>query len=238
MKTLLKISRNLFLVAFLMMTSKLYAQDAEKQKIIGIIQDELKSFSEKNKEKWASHWVHTSEVRRVFVSAGNYNVVKGWDSLSHRVKGYFESPEEGYKATKSDFEISIKGNAAIAHFTEKSTDVSFDETVILEKQGKDWKFVELYFISTPSFGSSDVAIEGNLNDQGYHLLARKKTEDAVKVFKLNTELFPSAFNTWDSLGEAYMILGDKPKAIEYYKKSLELNPKNDNAKKYLADLQK
>ncbi|MGH9906168.1 MAG: DUF3471 domain-containing protein [Pyrinomonadaceae bacterium] len=36
-------------------------------------------------------------------------------------------------------------------------------------------------------------------------------------------------NTYDSLGEAYMVNGDKELAIQNYKKSLELNPQNTNA---------
>ena len=64
----------------------------------------------------------------------------------------------------------------------------------------------------------------------------KKTDEALKVFKLNTELFPDAFNTWDSLAEVYMVKGEKAEAEKYYKKSLELNPDNTNAKKRLENL--
>jgi predicted negative regulator of RcsB-dependent stress response len=41
---------------------------------------------------------------------------------------------------------------------------------------------------------------------------------------------------YDSLGEAYMKAGNKDEAIRNYKKSLELNPKNDNAKKMLEKI--
>lgn len=71
--------------------------------------------------------------------------------------------------------------------------------------------------------------ETELNDLGYHLLAKQKVKEAIEIFKLNVEAFPDAFNTYDSLGEAYMINGDKELAIQNYKKSLELNPKNSGA---------
>ena len=50
-------------------------------------------------------------------------------------------------------------------------------------------------------------------------------------------MFPKGFNTYDSLGEAYMENGDKSLAIQNYKKSLELNPKNTHAVEKLKKLE-
>lgn len=71
--------------------------------------------------------------------------------------------------------------------------------------------------------------ENELNVLGYRLLEMKRTKEAIEIFKLNVEAYPQAFNTYDSLGEAYMINGDKELAIQNYKKSLELNPNNAGA---------
>jgi len=76
-----------------------------------------------------------------------------------------------------------------------------------------------------------------LNNLGYRLLQMKRTKDAIEIFKLNVEMYPKAANTYDSLGEAYMENGDKNLAIQNYKKSLELNPKNDNAVEKLKKLE-
>jgi cyclase len=77
--------------------------------------------------------------------------------------------------------------------------------------------------STPYF------IESDLNNWGYSLLGEGKTEAALAVFTINTELFPGSANTWDSLGEACMAAGDEKSAITNYEKSLQLNPQNANA---------
>jgi CubicO group peptidase (beta-lactamase class C family) len=79
--------------------------------------------------------------------------------------------------------------------------------------------------------------EQDMNGIGYALIRLKKLDDAVAVFKQNTDDFPQSWNAWDSYAEGYMDKGDKKLAIKYYKKSLELNPQNDNGKKQLADLQ-
>ncbi len=69
---------------------------------------------------------------------------------------------------------------------------------------------------------------------GYALLGTQKVEQALAVFELNTRVFPEAFNTWDSLGEAHMILGHDDDAIRFYERSLELNPDNANARAMIA----
>ena len=78
--------------------------------------------------------------------------------------------------------------------------------------------------------------EGVLNGLGYDLLAADQLERAIEVFRLNVLAHPNAFNPWDSLGEAYMMAGDRERAIENYEKSLELNPANDNARRMLERL--
>ena len=79
--------------------------------------------------------------------------------------------------------------------------------------------------------------EGQLNRLGYQLLQMDRARDAIEIFKLNVEMFPQGFNTYDSLGEAYMVNGDKSLAIQNYKKSLELNPKNTGAVDKLKKLE-
>jgi tetratricopeptide (TPR) repeat protein len=78
--------------------------------------------------------------------------------------------------------------------------------------------------------------EIQLNRLGYVLLDQERVGEAIEIFRLNVEMFPRSFNPYDSLGEAYMIAGDKEKAIENYQKSLELNPENENGKRMLKKL--
>lgn len=72
-----------------------------------------------------------------------------------------------------------------------------------------------------------------INSFGYQLVASGKHAEALKIFKLNTQLYPNGFNTFDSYGEALLQAGQKKKALKAYKKSLELNPGNENARTVL-----
>jgi len=79
--------------------------------------------------------------------------------------------------------------------------------------------------------------ESQLNSVGYHLLRSNRTADAIEIFKLNVEAFPAGANCYDSLGEAYAEHGDKEQAVAHYRKSLELDPENENAVKMLQELE-
>ncbi|TEU03308.1 MAG: tetratricopeptide repeat protein [Candidatus Aminicenantes bacterium] len=74
------------------------------------------------------------------------------------------------------------------------------------------------------FEESDILPEQMINSQGYYFLGREEYKKAVEIFAYNIKRFPKSFNAHDSLGEAYMIMGDKEKAVKYYKLAVELNP--------------
>lgn len=71
--------------------------------------------------------------------------------------------------------------------------------------------------------------ETELNTLGYQLVGLKRTKDAIEIFKLNVEMFPTSANPYDSLGEAYLADDQKDLALVNYKKAAELDPKNANA---------
>lgn len=78
--------------------------------------------------------------------------------------------------------------------------------------------------------------ENEMNRLGYRLIGEKKITEAIEVFKMNVELYPDSWNVYDSLGEGYMNDGQTQLAIEYYEKSLELNPENENGRSMLKKL--
>jgi len=52
----------------------------------------------------------------------------------------------------------------------------------------------------------------------------------------NTVLYPESSNACDSYAEACMKNGHREEAMVNYKKSLSMDPKNNNAKAKLAEL--
>jgi len=106
-------------------------------------------------------------------------------------------------------------------------------SILTEKDGEYLKEHLKEIIDSYGLKYNDI----HLNMFGYQLMNKKDIDLAIEVFKLNTELFSDIPNVWDSLGEAYMNKGDNKLAIANYKKVLELDPGNQNAKKMLEKLE-
>ncbi|WP_289096448.1 tetratricopeptide repeat protein [uncultured Pseudoalteromonas sp.] len=72
---------------------------------------------------------------------------------------------------------------------------------------------------------------------GYELMQMDELDAAITVFELNNQSYPESANTFDSLGEAYLAVGDKQKALASYKSALKLNPDSESAKQAIEKLQ-
>jgi CubicO group peptidase (beta-lactamase class C family) len=79
--------------------------------------------------------------------------------------------------------------------------------------------------------------EEDVNNWAYKLIELGQAKNAIEIFKLNASLYPDSWNVYDSLAEGYEALGDKESAIKNFKRSLKLNPKNDNAIEHLKKLE-
>jgi len=80
--------------------------------------------------------------------------------------------------------------------------------------------------------------EWGLNRTGYKYLKANEFEKAKAIFKINIALYPEKSNVYDSMGDAFKKENDTLKAIEYYEKSIAINPENRNSVKNLKKLKK
>ena len=78
--------------------------------------------------------------------------------------------------------------------------------------------------------------EDQLNALGYLFLERGDVETAIRLFELNVEMHPDAWNPHDSLGEAYAVAGVRERAISSYQRALDLNPGSESARDALTRL--
>ena len=66
--------------------------------------------------------------------------------------------------------------------------------------------------------------EGVMNQAGYERLQAGQTKDAIALFTLNAEAYPSSANAQDSLGDAYLADGQQDRALAAARRCLELLP--------------
>jgi hypothetical protein len=88
------------------------------------------------------------------------------------------------------------------------------------------------------YGLSGGELNNRMNSKGYELMKAGKLESALEVFELNSMMFPRDYNVWDSLAECYYNMKKYDPAIEFYERSLRLNPDNANAKKMLEEIKR
>jgi tetratricopeptide (TPR) repeat protein len=81
-----------------------------------------------------------------------------------------------------------------------------------------------------------VATEVDLNAAGYGLLAAKKPDEAIAMFKLIVQRFPDSWNAQDSLAEALAAKGDKAGAIAAYEKAAALTKDPEQKKRIQTTL--
>lgn len=110
-------------------------------------------------------------------------------------------------------------------------------TRLIIEQGYQPALKEYYLIKEQSI-EKYLSSERGFNSIAYGLLAAKAIKEAIEILEIGIIEFPEASNLYDSLGEMYLAHGDKRKALENYKKSVELNSNNLSGKKVLEELEK
>jgi hypothetical protein len=80
--------------------------------------------------------------------------------------------------------------------------------------------------------------ERQVNALGYQLMGDSRIPDAITIFQVNARTHPDSWNAWDSLGEGYANAHDKENALQAYRKSVELNPKNSGGQQMIEKLEK
>jgi TolB-like protein/Tfp pilus assembly protein PilF len=84
--------------------------------------------------------------------------------------------------------------------------------------GKATKILEAAVAARPSNGRYR-------NNLGYGLLEAGRYEEAIREFETYARLAPREPNPYDSLGEAYLTMGDAVKAVDYYSRALTVDPR-------------
>ena len=77
-----------------------------------------------------------------------------------------------------------------------------------------------------------------LNRMAKKYMSANKIAEAKELFLINIALYPQKSLVYDSMGDAFKKENDTVKAIEYYKKSLVINPENRNSLRNLEKLKR
>lgn len=240
--------RTLLLVAGLLLTASLsLAQAAEEENIKAFLKNETLSYYQRKADAWESAWLHDAKVSRAIIDNTTYSATPGWEKIGPGQVDYLKKnagKPMAIEVTNDNYLIRVGTDMAWVEYDQTMSAPTIDpvrkrfsrEQRLLAKQNGQWKIAQQITVDPRTFGSDPEAIEANLNTNGYFLLRDKKVTEAIEVFKTNVKIYPESWNTYDSLGEAYALAGNKELAIQNYEQSIKLNPKGETGKTALAKL--
>jgi CubicO group peptidase (beta-lactamase class C family) len=142
--------------------------------------------------------------------------------------------------------LNNTGGAPLYNIGRAISGILYDKTYDLPKESlatslvkiikKDGLEKGLSFYQEFKNAGNYVLLDHEMNMAGYNFLQSGNPEAGLALLRLNIEAHPNSFNAYDSYGEALMMQGENTEAIKNYKKSLELNPKNENGIEMLIKL--
>ncbi|SDS25530.1 hypothetical protein SAMN04515667_1760 [Formosa sp. Hel1_31_208] len=104
-------------------------------------------------------------------------------------------------------------------------DIMDDSTnIVNEMKGHYTKVSEM-------LGYDNKPDESMVNGMGYQLMELEKADLAGQFFRMNVDYYPQSFNVYDSLGDYYLYIKNKAKAIESFEKALAIKDNPDSRKK-------
>lgn len=220
------------------------AQKGDVEAVIRVVRAESEAYFRRDSTAFKRTWLQDSNAVIMFAGSGGAEVNIGWEKFGPGIiEGMKKNPTPiPIILRPSNHRVRIDGALA---FTEYDETASFppDTTIqrnrqhrVLVKRDGDWKILSSGIYVMTSYDANPRAIEGRLGAVGATLSRAKQTSDAIKVFKLNAQMFPDSPRVYHSLAEAYATAGENKLAIRNYEKSLALDPKNEIAKLALEKL--
>jgi hypothetical protein len=160
-----------------------------------------------------------------------------WQDVDERDKRSETDPEIAADPTFAAY--AANRDPALDEIIGYRPERSFEDTVLA---GVENRGVNAGLAAYRAYASDPVhryvrdRLERRINALGYKLLAGQRVADAVAVLSVNAAANPSSANAADSLAEAYVAAGDRAKAIEGYRRALQLDPKLESSRAALERL--
>lgn len=119
-----------------------------KETLKAVVVGETNAYMEKDYQKWASYWDHSSEVLRLDVSKAGFAQTRGWDKSGGNLESFFKESPEPITSTfvNSNYLIFCDVNLAWVAFDQTWTSQAGEETVAkatitLVKKANAWKII-------------------------------------------------------------------------------------------------
>ncbi|HEY1871150.1 MAG TPA: hypothetical protein VGG71_08835, partial [Chitinophagaceae bacterium] len=144
--------RNILTIAlcvFFSVLTKANAQKADEDAIKKVIQQETSSYFKKDYDKWADTWAKDSADFIFRAGPSGQSTLMGWNAISaayktdiNNMSSAMDDADMATYMNKTDFNIYISGNMAVATFKEGNK-MPATESRTLVKQNSAWKILNM-----------------------------------------------------------------------------------------------
>jgi dienelactone hydrolase len=118
----------------------------------------------------------------------------------------------------------------------KGKPVTF-QTLQIETGQQGFDHVEAVYAAMKKEAPDFKPEESSFHFWAADLSEEKHLSEAIEVLKLEVQIYPDSGDAYDDLGRAYLLTGQKQLSFESYKKSVEKDPSNQDAKRNLEKLE-
>jgi tetratricopeptide (TPR) repeat protein len=151
------------------------------------------------------------------------------DDLADLASVYTGAGDAKHALEAAELSASIYPDSAAAGVTLAATQAAFGDVDAARASLAKARGLE---------GGGEAASSSALNRAAYDLAGNDRLDAAAAWLRLAIELYPKDANLYDSLGELEAKGGHTDRAIEAYRKALELDPKLESSTKALEKLEK
>lgn len=158
-------------------------------------------------------------------------------------------PEEGLIFYMATNESSVSCNIVLPNVTQLYFQGKIEQDMFARQQEFEHPLSKSIYELVSNQNTADLAGELNkhkinvaddmiLLEVGQRLMREQRADKALILYTYYVAKFPKIVVAWNDLGDTYRLLGDKTRAMECYKKALQLRPGNPRAKENLEALER
>lgn len=159
----MKVLKQLTVLTILLLTacSAAFAQKQDEAAIKNVLNQETKTFFNKDYDGWAKTWVHDTAASMLRVNQTATIQLIGWNAISAQYKEVIQGLRPRTEAeiatflNKTDFHIYINGNMATVSFKEGDKDPNTELRTMMKQNGT-WKILNYTIIFNGGFDMSHI----------------------------------------------------------------------------------
>ena len=194
--------------------------------------------------RWNQAWIKTnnSYVRQLWITPSS-NVGATVETLRKSFFGADVYPYLNRNVSNATLQLILKGDREHAALLGQlavdlypQSDLSYALLAMVKVMFREKERARILLKKAAEISGSGAVFSRGLSSYAYILSNAGRVDDGLELLLLTADLYPMEASLYDSIGEFYLKTGNQAKAVESYKKALQLDANLENPKRMLEKL--